>query len=128
MTHEQKTIRKRAKDTAKVIRSTKGMKKKERDAEADKVITNAEKDIQMIEVKKTGNNTPEDITCIICNRKINTGDYRILGLKDGIRIYRHEACAPGSAQWMKSNIGQASSHRKYFLSGMVRQTEEVEDV
>lgn len=128
MTREQKTIRKRAKDTARAIKGNKSMKKKDRDAEAAKVIAGAEKDIQTIEIKKTGNSIPNDATCIICERKINTGDYRILGLKDGEVIYRHEGCAPGSVQWMKSKIGQASPHRKYFLSGMIQSREEVDDV
>ena len=120
MTREQKTIRKRAKDTARAIKANKSIKKKDRESEAAKVIAGAEQDIQTIEIKKTGNGIPANATCIICERRINTGDYRILGFKDGVMIYRHEACAPGSARWMKSKIGEASSYRKYFK-------EEVED-
>jgi hypothetical protein len=114
MTREQKIIRKRAKDTAKAIRANKSMKKKERNTEAEKVLAGAEKDVEALEIRRTGNGIPDNATCIICGRKINTGDYRILGFKDGVMIYRHEACAPGSARWMKSQVGQKSNYRKYF--------------
>lgn len=114
MTREQSTIRKRAKDTARAIRGNKSMKKKDREVEASKVITGAEKDIQTMEIRRTGNGVPDNAMCIICERKINTGDYKILGFKEGEMIYRHEACAPGSARWMKSKIGEVSSFRKYF--------------
>jgi len=114
MTKEQKTIRKRAKDTAKAIKANKSIKKKDREAEAAKVIAGAEQDIQTIEIKKTGNGIPDNAVCIICEKKIKTGDYRILGFKDEVMIYRHEGCAPGSSKWMKSKIGQVSGYRKYF--------------
>lgn len=114
MTREQKTIKRRAKEAAHAIRSTKGMKKKEREATATKIITIAEKDIQKIEVQRTGNGIPNDAQCIICERKIKTGDYQILGFRNGEMVYRHEACVPGSSRWMKSRIGQESDYRKYF--------------
>jgi hypothetical protein len=114
MTREQKTIRKRAKDTAKAIKANKSMKKKDRKAEAAKVLEGAEKDIQTLESRKTGNTAPENAFCIYCERKINTGDYRIIGYRDGEKVYRHDACAPGSARWMKSKIGQTSGYRRYF--------------
>ena len=114
MNKEQKTIMKRAKETAKGILSTKGMKKKDREAEAAKVLNGADKDVQALEIRRTGNGILKDAHCIICEKKINNGDYRILGFKDDKMIYRHEACAPGSVKWMKSSVGQASRWRKYF--------------
>lgn len=114
MTRKQNVIRKRAKEMVKDIRSTKSMKRSEREIEAAKILANSEKDIQILEIQKTGNGIPKDAYCIICEKRINTGDYRILGFKDGLEIYRHECCAPGSIKWMKSKIGQASSYRKYF--------------
>ena len=114
MTREQKTIIKRAKEMAKTILSTKSMKKKEREAEAAKVLDHADKDVEALEIRRTGNGIVKKAYCIICEKKILTGDYRILGFKGEEMIFRHEACAPGSVKWMKSQIGQTSQWRKYF--------------
>lgn len=114
MTKTQKTIIKKAKETAKIIRATKGMKKKEREVEATKVLNNADKDVQALEIRRTGNGILEKSYCIICKKQLLTGDYRILGFKNDEMIYRHEACAPGSTKWMKSQVGQTSPWRKYF--------------
>jgi len=115
MTKEQKLIKRKARITARAVRFTKGIKKTTREAQAKKIIQGADKDIQAIEIKRTGNGIPDDATCIICEKRIRTGDYRILGFKDGKEVYRHEACAPGTAKWMQSQIGMTSVYRKYFV-------------
>jgi len=117
MTREQNSIRKRAKEVAKSIKADKSMKKSIRDAEAAKVLAGAEKDIQNLEIRRTGHTAPDNLDCAVCERKITTGDYVPIGFKDGKMIGRHKKCSPGSANWMKSRIGQTASTRKYYQKG-----------
>ncbi len=114
MTREQTAIRKRAKETAREIKKAKGMKKAERDAEIAKALQNAEAEIAAIEVRRTGNSIPQGLTCFVCGRAINTGAYRIIGYKGAEPYARHDACAPGTESWLRSEQGQRSPYRKHF--------------
>jgi hypothetical protein len=114
MTREQVSIRKRAKDMIREVRSIKGMKKSEREAEAAKILAGAKKDIQQLEIRRTGHSIPEGAVCEICHKPIITGAYTVMGSKDGKSILRHNACKPGSKSWLESNLGQTASTRKYY--------------
>lgn len=47
--------------------------------------------------------------CYVCKRPIQKHPVYI-----GQELYRHIRCAPGSARWMRSDIGMLSEVREYF--------------
>lgn len=63
---------------------------------------------------KTGNTIKDGAFCVICNGKITSENYQIIGYENSEPVTRHNACCPGSARWMASAIGQESLYRKYF--------------
>jgi hypothetical protein len=114
MTLIQKTIRKKAKSLSGTIKKNKGLKAGERKKQASRVLSEAEKSIESIEIKRTGNGIKPGAVCLICGGKVTTGNYRILGYKNTEPVIRHSICYPGSPRWLASTIGQESAYRKYF--------------
>lgn len=47
--------------------------------------------------------------CYVCLKPIKKE-----GVYIGNGIFRHEACSPGTARWLKSEVGKKSNLRKYF--------------
>lgn len=70
--------------------------------------------------------TPQPLLCYICGYPIKKSHSIIFPsvdvvLGDGTRIKRkkrgrHESCAPGTLEWMNSEVGRKSSYRRYFLA------------
>lgn len=46
--------------------------------------------------------------CYVCLKPLKRGVYI------GKGIFRHESCSPGTARWLKSEVGKKSNLREYF--------------